>query len=75
MKNPRRLLALFNVLPLLSVVVILLLVEYGIHEIYSSHMIKDAERGAVAVDEAILDQERAMLLARSSASGRGGLAI
>ncbi|MFN7087699.1 MAG: GGDEF domain-containing protein [Burkholderiales bacterium] len=62
MRGPRRLLRLFGVLSLLSVATVISLVGFGLYEIYSSQTIADAERDAVAVATAILDQEQSTLL-------------
>lgn len=62
--NPYYLLRLFSLLSVVSVVVIVLLVGYGVHRIYSMQMVSDAEENAIAVGEAIFDQERKVLLAQ-----------
>lgn len=67
--NPGSLLRLFSLFSVLSVVVILLLVGYGVYRIYSHEMIREAERAAVAVGEAIFAQEHRVLLAGDSGGG------
>lgn len=63
MRNPRQLLTLFGMFSLLAVAFIPLLVGYGIYEIYSAQVTREAEGDAVAVGEAIFEQERDTLLA------------
>ncbi|MDO8595106.1 MAG: GGDEF domain-containing protein [Sulfuricaulis sp.] len=63
-RNPRYLLNLFSVLSVLSVVVILLLAGYGIYRVFSDEMISGAEHDAVAVAQAIFEQERKTLSVR-----------
>lgn len=63
-RDPYHLLKLFSALSVVSVAVILLLVGYGVYRIYSHEVIKDAEQDAVAVGQAIFEQERRVLSAR-----------
>jgi len=72
--NPRSLPKLFLLLSVLSVAIILLLAGYGIHKIYGSQMIREAEEDAVAVGQAILQQERGILIARD-AGGQERIAV
>jgi diguanylate cyclase (GGDEF)-like protein len=68
-RNPRYLLNLFSVLSVLSVVVILLLAGYGVYRVYSDEMIRGAEHDAVAVAQAIFEQERKVLSVRDPDGG------
>ncbi|HXF66890.1 MAG TPA: GGDEF domain-containing protein [Burkholderiales bacterium] len=68
--DPYSLLRLFSLLSALSVVVILLLVGYGVYHIYRHEIIREAEQAAVSLGEAILAQERHLLLV----DGPGGQA-
>lgn len=74
MRDPRRLLLMFSTLSLLSIVVVISLVGFGLYEIYGSQTIADAERDAVAVATAILDQEQSALLTYG-ASGAPRIAL
>jgi diguanylate cyclase (GGDEF)-like protein len=72
--NPRSLLKLFLLLSVLSVMAILLLVGYGIYQVYASQMIRDAGEDAFAVGQAILQQERGTMISRD-AGGRARIAV
>ena len=65
-RDPYHLLKLFSVFSVASVAAILLLVGYGVYRIYSAEKIWDAEQDAVAVGEAIFEQEQKVLLKRGS---------
>lgn len=68
-RNPRYLLKLFSVLSVLSVVAILLLAGYGIYRVFSDEMVSGAEHNAVAVAQAIVEQERKTLSVRDPGGG------
>ncbi len=68
-RSPRYLLNLFTVLSVLSILVILLLAGYGVYRVYSNEMIKGAENDAVAVAQAIFEQERKVLSVRDPDGG------
>lgn len=64
--NPRHLLMLFGAMSAASVLMILLLAGIGVNRIYSGEKIRDAEHDAIAVGQAIFEQERHVLTTRMS---------
>jgi diguanylate cyclase (GGDEF)-like protein len=67
-------LRLFLLLSVVSVAVVLLLVGYGIFQIYGSQMIREAGEDAIAVAQSILQQERWTMISRD-AGGRKRVAV
>lgn len=61
-KKPETLLRLYVVTAILSIAVILFLTWAGIRHVYSRHTIEDAERDAVNVGNALLEDEKDFLI-------------
>jgi diguanylate cyclase (GGDEF)-like protein len=74
LSHPRSMLRLYLLLSVLSVIVVLSLVGYGIYRIYGAQMIRDAGEDSFAVGQAILQQERDTLITRD-AGGRERIAV
>lgn len=59
--NPRRLLYLFLFFSLLSFVTIMLASYFGIRNIYTNHIMKEAEKDSIHIGTMLFDQERQAL--------------
>lgn len=65
-ENPRKLLKLFTISSILSLVLILLLVNFGMREVYIRQHIKEAEHDAIGICKALLEREKDVLFSLNS---------